>query len=309
MDGFRGYVMTLCNQITSTLKFGVSSVLCVAFLAACDDLTLGGGNSADSDGNPSATVNVEGGKIRIRETDVEAPDIFALRAQGLWDGRPSLGGLWVAVPGNVDPDRVRITNLDNGQTVIGSLFGKEVDNPGPPILVSSAAAAAIGMTAGKPAKMSLVVLRRETVEIVSSAPEAPVEEAVAGVVEDPVAETAVVETTTASKPADGEITTQSLEATVLSAIDETEKPAAPAAPVSSVARPFIQVATVPTPLAANNVVKKLQGGGVSAEVRTSRSGSKTAFRVVVGPVADAAAQSAALKKIRALGYKDAFPVK
>ena len=54
--------------------------------------------------------------------DVEAPDVFQVTDSGLWDGRPSLGGVWVAHPMATSARRVRIYNVDNGAAVDGALF-------------------------------------------------------------------------------------------------------------------------------------------------------------------------------------------
>ena len=40
------------------------------------------------------------------ERDVEAPGVFQVTEAGLWDGRPSLGGVWVAHPDVTEPERV-----------------------------------------------------------------------------------------------------------------------------------------------------------------------------------------------------------
>ncbi|WP_347311458.1 SPOR domain-containing protein [Defluviimonas sp. SAOS-178_SWC] len=95
------------------------------------------------------------------ERDVEAPNVFNLTGAGLWDGRPSLGGVWVAHSSVVDPERVMIRNPKNGKSVVGALFRRERDNPGPSLQVSSDAAEALGMLAGQPTDLSVVALRRE----------------------------------------------------------------------------------------------------------------------------------------------------
>ena len=64
------------------------------------------------------------------EKDVEAPDVFQISEKGLWDGRPSLGGVWVAHPDVTDPERVIIRNTDNGKFVVGALFRREREVPG-----------------------------------------------------------------------------------------------------------------------------------------------------------------------------------
>ncbi|WP_253913094.1 SPOR domain-containing protein [Pseudoruegeria sp. HB172150] len=101
------------------------------------------------------------GKTPISERDVEAPEVFEAADSGLWDGRPSLGGVWVAHPDVTGPERVLIRNEDNGKYVVGALFKRERNNPGPSIQVSSDAASALGMLAGAPEQLSVVALRRE----------------------------------------------------------------------------------------------------------------------------------------------------
>lgn len=98
--------------------------------------------------------------VRMVERDVEAPEVFQADGPGLWDGRPSLGGVWVAHPDVGDPERVIIRNEANGQFVIGALFRRERDNPGPRIQVSSDAAAALGILAGAPTVLNVTALRR-----------------------------------------------------------------------------------------------------------------------------------------------------
>ena len=104
-------------------------------------------------------------QARTEIRDVERADIFSASELALWDGRPSLGGLWVAHPEVSDPERVRITNATNGQTVFGALFRRERNNPGPRIQLSSDAASALGILAGQPTELSIVAVRQEEVTI------------------------------------------------------------------------------------------------------------------------------------------------
>ena len=101
---------------------------------------------------------------------------------GLWDGRPSLGGVWVAHPDVNEPERVIIRNAANSKFVIGALFRRERENPGPAFQVSSDAAAALGMLAGAPAQLNVTALRRE-----EAPAETPAEEAAAEPLDDPAA--------------------------------------------------------------------------------------------------------------------------
>lgn len=136
----------------------LSLVLCLG-LSACMQGTDGT--------RPVPTSAQSGGAVT--ERDVEAPDIFSKRDKGLWDGRPSLGGVWVAHPDVKAPERVIIRNSDTGRETIGALFRRERNNPGPVFQVSAEAADAVGMLAGAPTALEVIALRTEEVEI---APEA-----------------------------------------------------------------------------------------------------------------------------------------
>ena len=94
----------------------------------------------------------------LLETDVEAPERFRAREEGLWDGRPSLGGIWVAAPDVIDPERVVMRNPGNGQEVVGALFRRERITPGPRLQLSSEAAVALGILAGSPTEIEVVAL-------------------------------------------------------------------------------------------------------------------------------------------------------
>lgn len=147
----------------SALRFGL--LLTVAALAGCGAKAPAGLGAA-----PATAPDAQ---------EAEAPKVFSAQEAGLWDGRPSLGGIWVAYPGVKTPERVLIRNLGNDRTVVGALFRRERDNPGPKLQVSSDAAAELGMLAGAPAKLSVVALKRsETAPAAATAAEsAPVKAA------------------------------------------------------------------------------------------------------------------------------------
>ncbi len=134
------------------------------------------------------------------QRDVEAPEVFQITEAGLWDGRPSLGGVWVAHPDVSQPERVLIKNTANNKTVTGALFRRDRNLPGPALQVSSSAAEGLGILAGAPTRIEVVALRRETIE------EVPL----------PVAE----------EPADGDETAEGTEPAEADAAntDTTEKP-------------------------------------------------------------------------------------
>ena len=131
----------------------------ILLLAGCDD---GGSFSlleTRAGGQGAATEAVRAARSVAR--DVEAPEVFQATDVGLWDGRPSLGGVWVAHPDVTEPARVIIRNTADGSFVIGALFRRQRDMPGPVFQVSSDAAAALGLLAGSPQQLDVTALRRE----------------------------------------------------------------------------------------------------------------------------------------------------
>ncbi|TMV08026.1 SPOR domain-containing protein [Ruegeria sediminis] len=144
---------------TSPFRLAVLG-LAMAALAGCGEGT--GSPFSKTDAQDTTETPKTGGKKT--ERDVEAPEVFEVTEAGLWDGRPSLGGIWVAHPDVTQPARVMIRNTSNDKSTVGALFRRERAIPGPIVQVSSDAAAALGMLAGAPVKVHVVALKRETVE-------------------------------------------------------------------------------------------------------------------------------------------------
>lgn len=154
-----------------------AAILAVATLGAC---TEGGEVSflqPKDRGGAESTASSDTKPTKLIERDVEAPEVFNAQEAGLWDGRPSLGGVWIAHPDVKDPERVTIRNAANGKEVIGALFRRERDIPGPRLQASSDAAVALGMLAGAPVKLEVVALRREEIAPEPVVAEAPAETA------------------------------------------------------------------------------------------------------------------------------------
>ncbi|WP_082688809.1 SPOR domain-containing protein [Ruegeria marisrubri] len=134
--------------------------LAMGALAACEE---GAGSSLTQPGDQSAAQSPKPSS-KAKQRDVEAPEVFEAKEAGLWDGRPSLGGIWVAHPDVTQPQRVKIVNTTNDKSTVGALFRRERALPGPKVQVSSDAAAKLGMLAGAPTQLHVIALRRETVE-------------------------------------------------------------------------------------------------------------------------------------------------
>lgn len=278
--------------MTQLAKGRLWVALCsIAALSACEEGASLFGTTTSAPETSTTTTLVE--------RDVEAPDVFQANENGLWDGRPSLGGVWVASTDATDPERVIIRNEANGKFVIGALFRRERELPGPKLQVSSDAAAAIGMLAGQPTLLNVTALRRE---------EVPVDPPVEATPLEPVEEIA-----TETLPDDDAI---AVAAAALDAMDDTKETAAPAvaapapAPVpastSSLDKPFIQVGIFNVEENATRTSKILRDGGLVPEILAQESKGKPFWRVIVGPAGNSSQRAALLKTVKELGYTDAY---
>ena len=165
----RAGMRALMATAAKTRHFLLFSVATLA-LMGCEPGT--GGLNTKPVGCEAAAPAKAQKSTRLVDRDVEAPEVFQVTDDALWDGRPSLGGVWVASPDTKDPERVIMRNPANGKFVIGALFRRERDNPGPALQISSDAAAALGLLAGAPVKLSVTALRRE--EAPEVAPASPI---------------------------------------------------------------------------------------------------------------------------------------
>lgn len=239
--------------------------------------------------NPGGGTDTAARSVELVERDVEAPQVFQVTDQGLWDGRPSLGGVWVAHPDVLDPERVIIRNEANGRFVIGALFRRERDNPGPILQVSSDAADALGMLAGAPATLNVTALRRE---------EAPAPQTTAAVTDfDAPGE---IQTTPIDPVASG----------AAAAIANAEAATAPVASVSTGAsaleKPFIQLGIFSVEANANRTAEQLRGIGLQPTVLEQESQGRKFWRVLVGPAQTAEERAALLTQVKAQGFADAY---
>lgn len=297
----------LANEQAQTKVSARLALTAVALfaLAGCDEA----GNFALMQPKPEegAEVTSNARSVKLIERDVEAPDAFQVTEPGLWDGRPSLGGVWVAHPDVKDPERVIIRNTKNGKFVIGALFRRERDNPGPALQISSDAAAALGMLAGAPGTLNVTALRREEVpaepaqaESASLAPPAEVEEKSLGPIKSAAA--AITAAETAPKPAVAS-------AAAPKPMPASANPTAPSKPrASGLSKPYLQIGIFSVESNANNTAQAMRTAGIVPTVKKQSSKEKTFWRVLVGPANNAAERSALLKKIKDKGFADAYAV-
>ncbi|KAE9630118.1 SPOR domain-containing protein [Parasedimentitalea maritima] len=277
------------------------AVVSLALLAACEEGSMPDFLQANDSAGDSAPV--ASNSTKLVERDVEAPDVFQVTEAGLWDGRPSLGGVWVAHPDAKDPERVIIRNSANGKFVIGALFRREREIPGPRLQASSDAAAALGMLAGAPVELNVTALRRETVD------ETPTIEDAADV------EVATLEP---SSDTSGDISQTQLDPIAgAAAALEASTPPAPTAPtptsalpakVSPLAKPYIQIGIFSVEANAKGTAGQMRNAGMIPTVIEQTSNGKPFWRVVVGPAQSKSERSALLKKVNAAGFSDAYAV-
>jgi len=248
--------------------------------------------------------------------DVQAPEDFNLPAQGLWDGRPSPGGVWIALADARDPKRVIIRNDTTGKAGIGALFRRERENPGPPIRISPDAAKAPGLLAGQPARVTITALRRSEDTPAAAAPAtAAAGPAKAGksAKTTPQAEPAAVETGalgTGAVPAaidkanartpvmDPDAMAQAAPAASTAAAPAASSPAAGG---KSCSEPGIFSVEANARPAADTVTR----AGASAALRKEASKGKPCWSSGAGPAAGAADRDALMKKIKGRGSADA----
>ncbi len=301
--------------------------LAILFLAGCDETSEGFSflqpsqsdeTEVASEATPEAT--------RLVERDVEAPDVFQVTEAGLWDGRPSLGGVWVAHPDVAEPERVIIRNSSNGKFVIGALFRRERDIPGPRLQTSSDAAAALGMLAGAPIELNVTALRKEaveeepeveeveiaeTAEDASESSEDPIEEASAALDEDVVAAAADATADGATPPVTPPATDLTIETAALGALESPAAPSPAPQPTSvpsALKKPFLQIGIFSVEDNANRAADMMRNAGVVPTVYAQSSNGKPFWRVVVGPARSTAERATLLRQIKEVGFSDAYPV-
>ncbi|RDC72752.1 SPOR domain-containing protein [Rhodovulum sp. 12E13] len=347
----------------SKLSLYVGVSVAAVVLAGCEDGTGLGSSRPETAATAAADRPAA---TRLVERDVEAPDVFQMSEAGLWDGRPSLGGVWVAHPAATDPERVMIRNAANGETVIGALFRRERTGPGPRFQVSSDAASALGMLAGAPVELDVTALRRQ--EAPEPAPEAEAEAAEpAALAEAEPVETEALDPIQSAAAAIDRAEASAEPAEPVSAETQASSDGEPAAPQAAPERerrglfaglfrrqaseplsaisgatavgaaagtvvspgigsgePSPQPAAARAPQAANGTyiqigifsveanakeaADALRANGIVPTIYEQQSAERTFWRVVAGPASSEGDRSALLRKVKGLGYADAYAV-
>lgn len=289
-------------------------------LAACQP---GSGPMAAKDpaggAAPADTAAKSARSVKLVDRDVEAPEVFSVTDMALWDGRPSLGGVWVASPQAVDPERVILRNPANGKFVIGALFRREAENPGPSLQISSDAAEALGLLAGQPGKISVTALRREEAPVAAPDASKPILDAAETVETESLDPVAGAGAAIAKAEAEGKgkkapqqggpvapVAPAPAEPAATASVKPAgAKPAAAAAPAPAAAPTggVIQIGIFSVEANAKRAVDTLTKAGLQAALRKEESQGKTFWSVTAKGGAEA------LAKAKAAGFADAYVLK
>ncbi len=302
--------MRLFRRQLSIRNSVIAPLLCALALAGCE-----AGLSGATPDTPAPT----GDTVETIEVDVIAPEAFSITDMALWDGRPTFGGVWIAYPDIEKPERVRIRNDATGKEVIGALYKRERDFPGPKIELSADAAAALGVQAGTPVELTIVALRRKTVEVVVEAEKpdmatplrrpAPEPTEAPTAAEEPAEEPVVVAAPKIEAP---EIVVPPVVVPTPTPIIATDIEETALPPVSSATEAvdgqetYVQVATLQSKSRADTVAAKLITAGLDVEIRERQVGEKTLYRIIVGPAKTPEALEIMMGVVNELGYKDAI---
>lgn len=235
--------------------------------------------------------------VKLVDRDVEAPDVFQIMDEALWDGRPSLGGVWVASPDAVDPERVILRNPANGKFVIGALFRRERDNPGPKLQISSDAAAALGLLAGQPGKISVTALRREEAPAATDASK-PILDA------SETIETAPLDTAAIAAGAIDKAQAKAADGPAVPTAPTVAATPAPQSPAPAAAGGgVIQIGIFSVEANARRAVDTLTAAGIAVVSHKEESQGKAFWSVT------ARGDAAVLAKIKSAGFADAYFLK
>lgn len=257
------------------LRKVVFGLAATGLLIGCVD---GGGQTGVDGSQVSAPIRAAAGA-----RDIEAPEVYQASDSALWDGRPSLGGIWVAAPDADNPERVAIFNPGTGKTVTGALFKRERDNPGPRLQLSSDAAEALGILAGQPTQIRVTALRKEEVREAS-----PAEGAAVAVASDP-----------AGAPAGEGTEAAAIASAALDAVESGSTEAAPAEGAADLSAEAIAAAAVAVEgaeaIAPDAVPKKKTWKERRAEAKAAREAKRRAAAEAKAAAAAAAAGTAVVE--------------
>ena len=248
-------------SLTAVLSFAVFLVGCTAEENFSQMSLSGEGLSA-----------VSHSSSKVIERDIEAPEVFQLTGLGVWDGRPSLGGVWIAHVSVPSAERVIVRNDKSGKFVIGALFRRNDVKDGVPFQISAEAAQAFGVSAGQQIKLNVTALQPHYVN--------------------------------AHDARGDQISQNDVLATATAALDKVEV-------VGSemwLRKPFVQLGIFNVKQNAKNTATKMRQVGIVPLIKEQSKDSKPFWRVVIGPANSLEERELLLKTVKSVGFQDAYAV-
>jgi rare lipoprotein A len=302
------------GSIGPTLAIGAA----LATLAACTEASDTTGTAPMA----AAPAVTEPPATRLTEAEVPRPDLYAESGIAVWDGRPSIGAVWVAHPIVDQARRVRITVTDTGVSAPGALLKRDPSIPGPPFLLSGDAAARLGLEPGVPARIDVVALERDVIEapvVAVPAPDPAPETPTTPQPDPDVADTDVVEAAPAASetaaveespapatapPADPAPIVNIPQETVIPGVATATDAAPTPQDTTPVRRQYVQVGTFGVRSNAETLAETLRNQGYSVRLSTVDGATRPLTRVLIGPATTRGARNVILQRLRADGITD-----
>jgi rare lipoprotein A len=243
-----------------------------------------------------------------------------------FDGRPTadgemydMNGLSAAHPTLPLPVNVRVTNLDNGKSIVLRVNDRGPFVNGRIIDVSKHAAELLGFYAQGTAKVRVTYLGRadlpngqkptetppEIVTAVAAAPSGKVQMASLDVPQGAIAVPSPVQTRAMAMPAPAQSRPIAQPLSAAHPVDPAREPTGQVTtvPVPAVTHLYVQAGTFSNFANANRLMERFASAGVSIS-RVDRNG-KPLYRVRTGPFDDLETANAALARLIGLGNNDA----
>ena len=209
---------------------------------------------------------------KLIERDIEAPEVFQLTGSGLWDGRPSLGGVWVAHTSAQSAERIIIRNGESGKFVIGALFRSDSLKEGLRFQMSADTAQALGVLAGQTVNLDVTALRPQDAN--------------------------------ANDKTVKKIPQNDVIATAKAALEEIEETKSAA----GLRKPFIQLGIFNVEKNAKNTATTMRQVGIVPLIKQQSKDGKPFWRVLIGPANSLQERALLLKTVKSVGFQDAYAV-
>lgn len=227
---------------------------------------------------PEARKIIETAKARanVPRVDDVAPEVFQATDVAVWDGNPTFGAIWIAVPGALQPERVQIRNEETGRTIRAAMVADDApEGSAAPIRLSAGAAEALGVGPLENIRVTVTALRKSPLDD-SASLMIPTRTA------SPLLSRKVADLVDSLPPGPAPISASAV-------------PSLNPAPIES---GYVEVAQAYDPEAASRVHDGLQAQSIPAEIQEDFIRGESVYRVFASSRTEAEELFAALEGIR-----------